>query len=948
MTPERWLQIEQLFNDALSRRPGDRALFLDEACGNDATLRSEVESLLSSDEESDKVTESIPSEVAAQMLADRQSAGIVGRTIGRYLVLSPIGAGGMGEVYLAEDTTLKRKVALKVLPHLYTSDPERVLRFEQEARAASALNHPNIITIYEIGHWHDTQFIVTEFIDGQTLRQRIEKGPVSVDELLDIAVQAASALAAAHNAGIVHRDIKPANIMIRADAYVKILDFGLAKLATESSSDSRGPAAETDPGRVMGTINYMSPEQALGKPLDHRTDIFSLGVVLYELASGDLPFAGTSDAAVYDSLLNVVPTSLERGSLKLPVELAKIIHRTLEKDRNRRYQTAAELFDELKRLQSDSGWRAVASASPRSSNRVPVFLAAALLLLIAAAYVLSVWLRQYRAEPVNASSSAQFSFTQQTDQSGTEFFPTLSPDGQTLVYASQEAGNWDLWQETSGRRERINLTQESQVDDTQPAFSPDGKQIAFRSERDGGGLFIIELASKSVRKISNAGFNPTWSADGTEIAYGKLSVTIVEGRQLSQLWVVGITSGQQRLVTGQDAVQPAWSPHGQRIAFWGDRANLWTVPAGGGVPVQVTEDKSVNWNPCWSADGKYLYFTSDRNGSMNLWRVAIDESSGQVLGSPEPATTPATDMLHLAISRNGQRMAYVQRTKQRRLQSLAFDPVAQAVRGTPTFITYGTSFATHPSVSPDGNWLTYSSSGGPREDIFVVRKDGTGLRQLTNDIAKDRLPRWSPDGKRIAFFSDREGKNEIWSVDVEGSGAISQLTFAGTRAIFPTWSPDANQLAYYDNAVGSFVLDMRRPWQQQTPQPILLADKLDPDLAVWNWSRDGKKLACVKYTLGRQQISVAVYSFASQDTPPQLANIVENADYPVWLNDNRHLLFILSGKLYLIDVETKSVRELLAPNANEVAEYPALSPDNRTIYYSLATTEADIWLATTK
>lgn len=949
MTPERWQQIEHLFNSALKLPTSERQSFLDDACGDDHSLRSEVESLLASDETAHKLSEAIGPQVAAQMFADRQSTGLVGRTIGRYRVISSIGAGGMGEVYLAEDTTLGRKVAIKVLPHFYTSDPERVHRFEQEARAASALNHPHIVTIHEIGDWHGTQFIVTEFIDGQTLRQRLQSGPVGVDELIEIGLQSASALATAHNAGIVHRDIKPANIMLRSDGYVKILDFGLAKLTANSSENTL--EAKTDPGRVMGTIHYMSPEQALGQQVDQRTDIFSLGVVLYELASGQLPFVGNSDAAVYNEILNKTPATLEHAPASLPTELTRIIERALEKTRERRYQSASELHADLKRLQNDSNLRQATAITPKpESHRIATVAIVVLLAIAIGATYYFFARRRQEAELSRVAAlppvSANFAFNQHTGQPGIEYFPTLSPDGQTLVYASQESGNWDLWKQESGNNERVNLTKESPADDLQPSFSPDGKQLAFRSERDGGGLFVMNLEDQTVRKITRVGFNPSWSPDGTELAYSTVSVTFVESRGLSELWVVRLSNGQQRFVKGQDAVQPAWSPNGQRIAYWSERGILWTVPSRGGAPIRITPDKGINWNPCWSPDGKYLYFTSDRRGSMNLWRVAIDENTGQVLGAFEPATTPSTDMLHLAISRNGRNIAYVQRTKQRRLQSISFDPVKATVQGEPAFITHGTSFATHPEVSPDGNRIVYTSSGSPREDIFVANKDGSGVKQLTNDVFKDRLPSWTPDGKQIVFFSDRDNRNEIWSVASDGSGSISQVTFSGGRAISPTISPDGTRMAYYEVGVGTFIIDLTRPWQDQTPQPITHEGRLDPALQAWKWSSDGKRLGCVVLPTGSRQIAIAVYSFATDNAPSKLELLVENADYPALVNNGRHVVYAAENRLFVVDIETKQSRELVVPEPNQTPEYPVLSPDNRMLYYSLATTEADIWMAT--
>ena len=370
MTPERWREIEQLFHAALERAPGKRAAFLDNAC-RDPAMRAEVEALLRSDGAQDDSVDTLPGNIAASWLTQDQTEKLIGQTIGRYKILRTLGAGGMGQVYLAEDPSLGRKVALKLLPAQLMQDQNRLRRLEQEARNASALNHPNIITIHEIGQWNDTHFIVTEFIEGKTLRERMQSAPVPFSDVLEVGSQIASALAAAHAAGIVHRDIKPANIMVRDDGYVKVLDFGLAKLATSPHLD------RTDPGQVMGTIGYMSPEQALGKPLDQRTDIFSLGVVLYEMATGARPFDGDSDAAVYDAILHKAPPR----SQKLSNELDGVIRHALEKEPAARYQTASELRADLKRI--EAGIKPQQTGSKRSI-RIALASAAAILLALAA------------------------------------------------------------------------------------------------------------------------------------------------------------------------------------------------------------------------------------------------------------------------------------------------------------------------------------------------------------------------------------------------------------------------------------------------------------------------------------------------------------------------------------------------------------------------------------
>lgn len=351
MKPERWEQIERVYTTALETEASQRSAFLDHACAGDDALRREVESLLAYVTRAQEFIESPAIEMAATMPAQELAGSAVGQKAGPYEILSLLGAGGMGEVYLAEDTRLGRKVALKLLPKGLTQDLERVRRFEQEARAVSALNHPNILTIYDIGQVDDIRYIATEFIEGQTLRQEMATGRLELRNALDVACQVASALSAAHEAGIVHRDIKPENIMLRRDGYVKVLDFGLAKLAKPRGLIHSGPipaGVSTEVGVVLGTVNYMSPEQTRGQALDARTDIFSFGVVLYEMISGRSPFAGSTSADVIASILEKHPPALPRRGA--PEALEWIISKALRKDRDERHQTAKELLSDLKSL----------------------------------------------------------------------------------------------------------------------------------------------------------------------------------------------------------------------------------------------------------------------------------------------------------------------------------------------------------------------------------------------------------------------------------------------------------------------------------------------------------------------------------------------------------------------------------------------------------------------
>src|SRR5437867_8230137 len=356
MTPERWQQVKQIFQSALERNPAERSAFLNQACADDPALRSEVESLISSHDQAGDSIEAMAVEAATEMLASDPAGPIVGKQIGHYQVVSRIGRGGMGEVFLAQDASLGRKVALKLLRSDFTRIEERLRRFQQEARAASALNHPNILTIHEIGHDGSLHFMATEYVEGETLRQHLSRARITVGQTLDVAVQVASALAAAHQAGIIHRDIKPENIMLRTDGNVKVLDFGLAKLTEPKTIDTAAPTlpqVETAPGVVMGTFSYMSPEQARGLAVDARTDIWSLGVMIYEMAAGRQPFEGETASDVMSLILQKEPPPLAYSWPEVPGELERIVRKALRKDKEERYQTIKDLLIDLRNLRKE-------------------------------------------------------------------------------------------------------------------------------------------------------------------------------------------------------------------------------------------------------------------------------------------------------------------------------------------------------------------------------------------------------------------------------------------------------------------------------------------------------------------------------------------------------------------------------------------------------------------
>jgi serine/threonine protein kinase len=357
MKADRWQKIDQIFHAALQLKPEDRIGFLKQSCAGDSELYGDVQSLLASYEQDDSFFENSASALAAEMFADR-----VGETIGPYQVLSQLGSGAMGIVYLAEDVRLGRKIALKLLPSQFTNDQDRLRRFQQEARAASALNHPNILTVHEIEQKGGLQYIATEFVDGVTLREHINQQRMKLDEILNVTTQVASALQAAHAAGIAHRDIKPENVMLRSDGYIKVLDFGLAKLTEEDLSPT---TPETNPGVVMGTPHYMSPEQARGLDIDIRTDIFSLGTVVYEMVTGKVPFAGETTSDIIAALIRDEPEPMSLSVPELPSAFEEVVNKALAKDRNQRYQTVGEFFADLHRLKDEIQLSALTSDGVR-------------------------------------------------------------------------------------------------------------------------------------------------------------------------------------------------------------------------------------------------------------------------------------------------------------------------------------------------------------------------------------------------------------------------------------------------------------------------------------------------------------------------------------------------------------------------------------------------------
>jgi serine/threonine protein kinase/Tol biopolymer transport system component len=783
MNAERLKRTEEIYHAATEISPAGRQSFLDEICADDEDLRREVESLLAVDRSSNNIFDTPPESLAAEMFSNKENpADLAGKEISHYRIVRLLGSGGMGEVYLAEDTKLRRKVALKLLPAQFSADPERKKRFEKEARAVSALNHPNIITIYEIEEAEILSFMATEFIDGQTLRAALSEKHFSWEESVKIAVQIAGALESAHSVGIIHRDIKPANIMIRRDGIVKVLDFGLAKLTAIDSGDLE-TRDQTAPHRVMGTINYMSPEQALGERIDARTDIFSFGVVLYEMLTNDLPFAGASDAAIYNRTIHKTLPSVRDSNDEIPDALDKIVKHALEKDRDARYQTFFDLRADLKKLLRDSQTGSIDYAFSRQNvpqtnpnkNTPPT---AANDAIAAKSKISVVWLiapllilglafgvyRQYFYAQNAAVTNFQSTKLDVLTAHGLAQSVAISPDGKYIAYAkSEEDGRHSLW-----------LRQTASAGDTQIVppggatydflrFSPDGNFLYFVGSESVGqpsALYQITTLGRNGRKIiSGVDSQISFSPDGKSIAFIRIS----EGD--NSIIIADADGGSERVLRTRKypevfGDEVSWSPDARLIAaptltrgatYAGGMAVV-DVATGTETRIPLKEEKLLRISQlAWVNDGKgliYMPYAADMGQRYQIRYVSYP--SGEV----QNVTNDLSSYEDFSLTADSQTMVAVQREYSM------------------------------------GIWLT-------GENDFT---SAVGINSKTAADDGERGITWTKDGK-IVFVSSEGGAQNIWRMDADGSNPkplTKEYTFGKT---FPSLSVGGDALTFLSRAV---------------------------------------------------------------------------------------------------------------------------------------------------
>ncbi len=802
MSRPAWPKVEELFHAALGRAPAERKALLDRACGGDEDLQREVESLLAQEHEAERLMEEPAAGAATQKVAITR-----GTRVGPYEIVDLLGAGGMGEVYRATDTRLGREVAVKVLPADFASDKERLRRFEQEARAVASLNHPHILTVHDVGTREGTPYVVTELLEGETLRELLNRRSPNLKQALSFAVQAAQGLAAAHRKGVVHRDVKPENLFVMSDGTLKVLDFGLAKQVTAGAEGEPRPTASdaTRDGVVMGTVAYMSPEQAQGLAVDARSDVFSFGVVLYELLTRKHPFRRETPTATLGAILETDPKPPGQVASALPRDLEKIVLRCLRKEPDRRFQSMADLELELQEVAAELD---SPPAEPvRAARRTGLWLVAGGTVAVLVALASAVATR-FASKPAPTPTLVQL-----TAFPGEERRPAFSPDGQQLafVWTGDAGDNLDVYVMSVAGGSPLRLTSDPSEEDF-PAWSPDGRRIAFRRLiGSSASLHVVSSLGGPTTKVADLGPvgdhgipypSLAWTSDGQSL------VAAHRGPDGGALLLVPVERGEKRVLLSNDGrlVCPAVSPDGRLLAY-GACSRLWvcdlfvsTLGPDGleGSPRRLTS-RSVNnlVGLTWSRDGRSLVYSNQGEPPVRLWRVAVSGSS-----PPERLELPGTDGARdPAVSRASERLAF----------SREYNPWDEDIwlleRGKPARpLMARTATNTFPEFSPDGKRLAFSSwSSGGSYLIFVANADGSNPIALTSGAGRSQgSPAWSPDGRRIALDAGRPDKTSvIFVVDSDG-GAARQLTESQGDDFCPAWSHDGRWVYFSSNRSGRY------------------------------------------------------------------------------------------------------------------------------------------------
>jgi eukaryotic-like serine/threonine-protein kinase len=800
MTPERLHQVSRIYHDALACEPRARDTFVRQACGADVALRQEVESLLAQPVSTENFLGEPAMALAAPLVHDGVASLLKGRRIGSYELLDLLGVGGMGEVYRARDSRLGREVAVKVLARVFSADRERVARFQREARLLASLNHPHIATIYGVEEVDDLHALVLELVEGPTLAERLQRGPVPAVEALPIAHQIADAVEAAHEKGIVHRDLKPGNIKLKSDGTVKVLDFGLAKAA---AADSLGQeflqtptTGATREGIILGTASYMSPEQARGQMVDKRTDIWAFGCVLYEMLTGRPAFAGETVSDTIAAILEREP-DVSRLPSTTTQGVRRLLRRCFAKDPKRRLRDIGDAHADL----DDAVPDAVVVPTTTRGRPWQRTLAQALVLLAGVAVGgVAMWLA--RSQPASDAVPRFSRAHRLTITPAHEFGAAISPDGTWVAYLSDARGPTDVWVKFTAGGDPANLTASTDLEiQVRSAIggldiSPDGRSIAVQARPSGSTatfdtwLIPAPLGGAPRRFVETSGAL-RWSPDGKRIVY------VRPGETRGDAIIVADSNGENprdivHARGGWHTHWPAWSADGRfvyflrTIATWkGEPSEIVRVPAAGGEPQVVVRTTRRALFPLPTASGGLVYAANPSGVDLDLWFLLSTDSL------PQRLTTGVGEYAEPRMSSDGRKLVS---TLIEYRQALVSVPLVFADKIQVHPLTDGFGGDLDPCISPTTGRMVFSSSRSGNRNLWTADPSGSNIRPLTADAALEDRPVYSPDGQQIAFVSDRGAERGIWIVNSEG-GSLRRL--ASTQVLDTlTWSPDGQQIAH--------------------------------------------------------------------------------------------------------------------------------------------------------